>query len=192
MYNLPHVPCTGSYSVQFRQHAHTVVSKCAERQASEVILEYINAELVKFNVYHETGFELDVFHAKLNLNIELDGPHHRGRLARDSRRDEILARYGVEVVRVSVVEKSYAEVAADALRLLGPTSSDKGDAAEAKNQPPAKKSKAAGAEEEDLAALSRRELQARARAAGVPVNLKSVEIIRRIQEQQSSAREADE
>ena len=107
-----------------RQHAHTVVSKCAERPASEVILENINAELVEFNVYHETGFELDVFHANLNLNIELDGSHHRGRLVRDSRRDETLARYGIEVVRVSVVERSYAEVAADALRLLDPTYSD--------------------------------------------------------------------
>ena len=156
--------------------------------ASEVILKNINAELVEFNIYHETGFELDIFHANLNLNIELDGPHHRGRIVQDFRRDETLARYGVEVVRLSVVERSYAEIAADALRLLGPTYSDKGDAAEAKKKPPAKKSKAAGAEEEDLAALSRRELQARARAAGVPGNLESVEIIRRIQEQQSSAR----
>ena len=65
-------------------------------------------------------------------------------------------------MRLSVVERSYAEIAADALRLLGPTYSDKGDAAEAKKKTPAKKSKAAGAEEEDLAALSRRELQARA------------------------------
>ena len=155
-----------------------------------MILEKINADLVEFNIYHETGFELDVFHASLNLNIELDGPHHRGRLVRDSRRDEILARYGIEVVRVSVIERSYPSQRsyADVLRLLDPTYSEKGDAAEAKKKPPAKKSKAAGAEEEDLAALSRRELQARARAAGVPGNLKSVEIIRRIQEQQSSAR----
>ena len=157
-----------------------------------MILENINAESVEFNFYHDTGFELDVFHANLNLNIELDGPHHRGRLVRDSRRDEILARYGIEVVRECVVERSYAEVTADVLRLLDPTYSDKGDAAEAKKKPLAKKSKAAGAEEEDFAALSRRELQARARAAGVPGNLKSVEIIRRIQEQQSSARKADE
>ena len=156
--------------------------------ASEVILKNINAELVEFNIYHETGFELDIFHANLNLNIELDGPHHRGRIVQDFRRDETLARYGVEVVRLSVVERSYAEIAADALRLLGPTYSNKEDAAEAKKKTPAKKSKAAGAEEEDLAALSRRELQARSRAAGVPGNLKSVEIIRRIQEQQSSAR----
>ena len=157
-----------------------------------MILESINADLVEFNVYHETGFELDVFHANLDLNIELDGPHHRLRLLRDFRRDETLARYGVKVVRFSVVERSYAEVAADALRLLDPTYSDKGDAAEAKKKPLAKKSKAAEAGEEDFAALSRRELQARARAAGVPGNLKSVEIIRRIQEQQSSARKADE
>ena len=156
-----------------------------------MILENITADLVEFNVYHETGFELDIFHANLSLNIELDGPHHRGRLARDSRRDEILARYGVEVVRLPVVGRSYEDVAADALRLLGPTYSDKGDAAEAKKKPPAKESKAAGAEE-DLAALSRRELQARARAAGVPGNLESVEIIRRIQEQQSSARKGGE
>ena len=153
--------------------------------ASEVILKNINAELVEFNIYHETGFELDVFHANLNLNIELDGPHHKGRIVRDSRRDEILARYGIKVVRVSIVERSYAEIAAYAIRLLDPTHSTR--ETEAKTKPPAK-SKAAGAEEEDLAALSRRELQARARAAGVPGNLKSVEIIRRIQDQQSSAR----
>ena len=60
-----------------------------------MILENIDAELVEFNVYHEIGFELDVFHANLNLNIELDGPRHTGRLVRDFRRDETLARYGV-------------------------------------------------------------------------------------------------
>ena len=160
--------------------------------ASEVILKNINAELVEFNIYHETGFELDIFHANLNLNIELDGPHHKGRIVRDSRRDEILARYGIKVVRVSIVERSYAEIAAYAIRLLDPTHTQyEGDVAEAKTKPPAK-SKAAGAEEEDLAALSRRELQARARAAGVPGNLESVEIIRLIQEQQSSARKGGE
>ena len=89
-----------------------------------MIRENIDAESVEFNVYHETGFELDVFHANLNLNIELDGPRHRGRLVRDSRRDEILARYGIEVVRISVVERSYTEAAAEALRLLDPTYSD--------------------------------------------------------------------
>ena len=91
--------------------------------ASEVILKNINAELVEFNIYHETGFELDIFHANLNLNIELDGPHHKGRIVRDSRRDEILARYGIKVVRVSIVERSYAEIAAYAIRLLDPTHS---------------------------------------------------------------------
>ena len=45
----------------------------------------------------------------------------------------------------------------------------------------------AGDPGEDLAALSRPELQARAKAAGVPANLKSVEIIRRLQEQRSSS-----
>ena len=89
-----------------------------------MILNNINAELVEFNIYHETGFELDIFHANLNLNIELDGPRHKGRIVRDSRRDEILARFGGEVVRLSFVERSYLEVAADALRLLDPTYSD--------------------------------------------------------------------
>ena len=88
--------------------------------ASEVILKNINAGLVEFNIYHETGFELDIFHANLNLNIELDGPHHRGRIVQDFRRDETLARYGIDVARVSIVERSYAEAAADALQLLDP------------------------------------------------------------------------
>ena len=89
-----------------------------------MILEKINADSVEFNIYHETGFELDIFHANLSLNIELDGPYHRGSLVRDSRRDETLARYGIEVVRISVVERSYTEAAAEALRLLDPTYSD--------------------------------------------------------------------
>ena len=101
--------------------------------ASEVILKNINAELVEFNIYHETGFELDIFHANLNLNIELDGPHHKGRIVRDSRRDEILARYGIKVVRVSIVERSYAEIAAYAIRLLDPTHSTR--ETEAKTKP---------------------------------------------------------
>ena len=55
--------------------AHSL-SKWTERIFSEVILEEVDPESVQFNVYHETGFEMDVFDANLNLNIELDGPRH--------------------------------------------------------------------------------------------------------------------
>ena len=73
---------------------------------------------VEFNVYHATGFELDIFHRESRLNIELDGPSHSGRLVRDDWRDEILARHKIKVLRVSFVGKSLKSVAADVLRLL--------------------------------------------------------------------------
>ena len=73
---------------------------------------------VQFNVYHKTGFELDIFHRESRLNIELDGPHHSNCLARDDSRDEILERHKIKVVRIPLVGKQLESVAADVLRLL--------------------------------------------------------------------------
>ena len=90
------------------------------RRALEVVQEKADLGTVEFNVFHKTGFELDIFHKESRLNIELDGPYHRTRLVRDSRRDAILAQYGVAVKRVSVVDRSYEQAAMDVLRLLDP------------------------------------------------------------------------
>ena len=88
------------------------------RWALEVVQEKANLGTVEFNVYHDTGFELDIFHRESRLNIELDGPSHSGRLVRDDWRDEILARHKIKVVRVPLVRKTLENVAADVLRLL--------------------------------------------------------------------------
>ena len=88
------------------------------RWALEVVQEKANLGTVEFNVYHDTGFELDIFHRESRLNIELDGPRHSNRLVRDDLRDEILARHKIKVVRIPVVRKSRKRVATDVLRLL--------------------------------------------------------------------------
>ena len=67
------------------------------RWALEVVQEKANLGTVEFNVYHDTGFELDIFHRESRLNIELDGPSHGGRLVQDDLRDEILARHKIKV-----------------------------------------------------------------------------------------------
>ena len=86
--------------------------------ALEVVLEKTDLGTVEFNVYHATGFELDIFHRESRTNIELDGPHHGNCLVRDDLRDEILARHKIKVVRVPLVRKTLENVAADVLRLL--------------------------------------------------------------------------
>ena len=45
-------------------------SEWTERIFSEVILEEVAPESVQFNVYHETGFEMDVFDANLNFELQ--------------------------------------------------------------------------------------------------------------------------
>jgi len=49
---------------------------------------------------------MDFFIPSLQLNIEVDGKHHRGKkLTRDKRRDAFLRSNGVEVIRIKVTEK---------------------------------------------------------------------------------------
>ena len=74
--------------------------------------------MVQFNVYHKTGFEMDVWHPDRQLNIELDGPSHRLRVVRDSERDRILAQHGVKVHRVRSLGLSFSEVSARVLAKL--------------------------------------------------------------------------
>ena len=88
------------------------------RRALEVVQEKADLGTVEFNVYHDTGFELDIFHRESRLNIELDGPRHSNCLVRDDLRDEILARHKIKVVRIPLVGKSFESVAADVLRVL--------------------------------------------------------------------------
>ena len=91
------------------------------RSALEVVQEKADLGTVEFNVYHATGFELDIFHRESRLNIELDGPHHSSSPVRDDRRDEILARHNIKVMRVSCVlgfGRSFEDVATDVLRVL--------------------------------------------------------------------------
>ena len=79
---------------------------------------------VEFNVYHETGFEMDLWHPGFQVNIELDGPSHRLRLIRDSERDRILTQHGVDVHRVSILGLSFPDVSGSVIAKLKAKSRD--------------------------------------------------------------------
>ena len=91
------------------------------RKALEVVWGKPNLDTVEFNTYHETGFELDIFHPESRLNIELDGPYHRSRLARDNQRDRVLAQHNITVKRLSCVGRSLESLTREVLQLLEST-----------------------------------------------------------------------
>ena len=76
-------------------------------QLEEYVLSYFNSvhpELeVELNV-HRGGFELDILIKNFNINIELDGLHHKHQREKDQTRDFYLMRQGIRVIRIDLEE----------------------------------------------------------------------------------------
>jgi very-short-patch-repair endonuclease len=72
----------------------------------------------KFNVFHPTGIEMDVWNADLLLNIELDGTSHSRCRRENRRRDAFLEELGIHVRRIDTVGKKRKEICEEAVSIL--------------------------------------------------------------------------
>ena len=69
--------CGCALSLDCSAHEGTWAPFCHVTQVRAKAQQNRGLGAVQFNVYHKTGFELDVWHPDRQLNIELDGPSHR-------------------------------------------------------------------------------------------------------------------